>query len=360
MTEETQVSRGLAEEKRPKLRVSAVTISPTVVAKSKLPPHLQRRFEESSISRNNSPAAIRNVTDSAISISPMQAKSGDAQDDYLEGAVQATMKDLEPSASAYGDYLDEDEDDEEDVSVVDDCPSPSEKARIKLVQLKKKTCAPPPSAQSAKSNLPPRMQRRFEETSISRNNSPAGRPVSISPTAVTKSKLPPHLQRRFEESSISRNSSPNAPIFSPQHKALGKVEVEDDYLEGAVQATMKDLEPSASAYGDYLDEDEEEQLVVDECPSPSERARIKLVQLKKKASAPSPVVSVFSTAFPFDEDEDKGKGKDNTDSYEGSYSETDAMVSDFRKIRQQLDQKKKAREDLITFAAAMMEEDLDF
>ena len=229
------------------------------------------------------------------------------------------------------------------------------------MQLKKKTSAPPPSAQPAKSKLPPHLQRRFEESSISRNNSPAaaGRPVSISPTAVAKSKLPPHLQRRFEESSISRNSSPNAPVFSPQHKALGKVEVEDDYLEGAVQATMKDLEPSA--YGDYLDEDEDDEedvSVVDDCPSPSEKARIKLVQLKKKASAPSPVVSVFSTAFPFDED--KGKGKDNTDSYEGSYSETDAMVSDFRKIRQQLDQKKKAREDLITFAAAMMEEDLDF
>ena len=254
MTEETQVSRGLAEEKRPKLRVSAVTISPTVVAKSKLPPHLQRRFEESSISRNNSPAA-------------------------------------------------------------------------------------------------------------------AGRPVSISPTAVAKSNLPPHLQRRFEESSISRNNSPVAMSpLSTLHKSeddlsklLGEVEVEDDYLEGAVQATMKDLEPSASAYGDYLDEDEDDEedvSVVDDCPSPSEKARIKLVQLKKKTSTLSPVVSVFSTAFPFDED--KGKGKDNTDSYEGSYSETDTMVSDFRKIRQQLDQKKKAREDLITFAAAMMEEDLDF
>ena len=192
--------------------------------------------------------------------------------------------------------------------------------------------------------------------------------VSISPTVVAKSKLPPHLQRRFEESSISRNNSPVAMSpLSTLHKSeddlsklLGEVEVEDDYLEGAVQATMKDLEPSASAYGDYLDEDEEEQLVVDECPSPSEKARIKLVQLKKKASAPSPVVSVFSTAFPFDEDEDKGKGKDNTDSYEGSYSETDTMVSDFSKIRQELNQKKKAREDLITFAAAMMEEDLDF
>ena len=329
MTEVTQV-RGLAEEKRPKLRVSAVSISPTVVAKSKLPPHLQRRFEESSISRNNSPVAMSPLSTLHKSEDDLSKLLGEVEveDDYLEGAVQATMKDLEPSASAYGDYLDEDE---EEQLVVDECPSPSEKARIKLVQLKKKASAPSPSAQLAKSKMPPHLQRRFEESSISRNNSPAA----------------------------IRNVTDSAISISPMQAKSG--DAQDDYLEGAVQATMKDLEPSASAYGDYLDEDEDDEedvSVVDDCPSPSEKARIKLVQLKKKTSTLSPVVSVFSTAFPFDED--KGKGKDNTDSYEGSYSETDAMVSDFRKIRQQLDQKKKAREDLITFAAAMMEDDLDF